>query len=336
VFAQTPPVREPATVLMEIAAASSPGTYLTGLHPKHEQFERLRQALQKAQSDEEIVRLEANMDRWRWMPESLGGSHVWLNVPEFMVHVVKDGSIVQSEKAAVGSPNSPTPVLSADLKAIVFNPERIVPLSVIRKDVLPKLQSGRWFGGPDISVLQSYQLTVKQRGRPVDPKTIDWEKVNLSTLTFVQAPGPTNILGKVQFLYPNPRDVSMHDTILRGQLERAVRAEGGEEPRVANPDRLAATLLAEDKGWPKARVDKLIADGKTVEVAIDKPFAVHMTYFTVVIDDAGQVKTFDDIYKLDSIGKRDAAAATAAPSAGEAAPVPARKPLNGSLAATTP
>jgi murein L,D-transpeptidase YcbB/YkuD len=335
VFAQTPSIRDPTTVLTKIAASATPDAYLRDLHPKHEQFERLHQALLKAQASgakpEDIKRLMVNMERWRWMPESLGASYVWLNIPEFMVHVVKDGKTVESEKAVVGSPSSPTPVLSADLKSIVFNPERTVPLSIIRQDVLPALKKGRsWFGGSDTSVLERYQLTIKYKGKPIDPDKIDWDKANLANLTFVQAPGPTNVLGKVQFLYPNPRNVYMHDTILPAQLGHAV---GPQEPSVANPDKIAALLLAEDKGWDKAKVDKLIADGKSVEVKIDKAIPVHVTYFTAVVDDQGQVKTFGDVYKLDKLDMRDDAAAASPPVAGSA-PIPSRKPINGSLAAT--
>jgi len=334
VFAQTPSVRDPATVLTEIVASATPDAYLRDLHPKHEQFARLRQALLKAKASgakpEDVERLVVNMQRWRWMPETLGASYVWLNIPEFMVYIVKDGKTVESEKAVVGSPSSPTPVLTAEMKSIVFNPERTVPLSVIRQDVLPALRKGKsWFGGSDTSVLERYQLTVKYKGKPIDPDKIDWDKTNLANLTFVQAPGRTNILGKVQFLYPNPRDVYMHDTILPAQLGHAA---GQQEPRVANPAKVAALLLAEDKGWNKAKVDKLVAGGKTVEVKIDKPLPVHMTYFTAVVDEQGELKTFGDVYKLDSIEPDDAAAAS--PPVAGTAPVPPRKPINGSLAAT--
>jgi L,D-transpeptidase YcbB len=336
VFGQTPSLKAPETVLTEIAATSSPAAYLTDLHPKHEQFIALRQALPKAQSEEEETRLKINMDRWRWMPETLGESYVWLNIPEFMLHVVKDGKTVQSEKAVVGSSSSPTPVLSADMTEIVFNPERVVPLSVIRKDVLPKLrEGGSFFGGGSTSILEQYQLTVKNRGRPIDPSQIDWDTVDLSKLTFVQAPGPTNILGKVQFLYPNDRNVFMHDTIIRGQLARAVRAEGQEDPRVANPEKVAALLLAESNGWSAAKVNQAAGASTTTEVKLDKPIPLHMTYFTVIVDEQGQLKTFDDVYKLDKLDKPDDEAAVSPPVAGST-PVPARKPINGSLAASAP
>jgi len=45
---QTPPLREPKVVLADLAATDAPDAYLRGLHPKHEQFELLRQALLKA------------------------------------------------------------------------------------------------------------------------------------------------------------------------------------------------------------------------------------------------------------------------------------------------
>jgi murein L,D-transpeptidase YcbB/YkuD len=46
-FDQNPPLRDPKLVLEAVAATQPPGGYLRGLHPKHPQFERLRQALLK-------------------------------------------------------------------------------------------------------------------------------------------------------------------------------------------------------------------------------------------------------------------------------------------------
>jgi L,D-transpeptidase YcbB len=47
-FDQKPSLIEPKDVLAALVATDTPGTYLQGLHPKHPQFERLRQALLKA------------------------------------------------------------------------------------------------------------------------------------------------------------------------------------------------------------------------------------------------------------------------------------------------
>jgi hypothetical protein len=59
-------------------------------------------------------------------------------------------------------------------------------------------------------------LKVKYNGRVVDPGSINWSSVNLANVAFVQAPGPTNVLGKLKFLYPNKHIVYMHDTIKKG------------------------------------------------------------------------------------------------------------------------
>jgi len=45
-FDQTPQLRDPKLVLSDIEATDAPDAYLRSLHPKHEQFARLRQALQ--------------------------------------------------------------------------------------------------------------------------------------------------------------------------------------------------------------------------------------------------------------------------------------------------
>lgn len=47
-FDQKPSLRDPKDVMNAVAATETPGTYLRDLHPKHVQFERLRQALLKA------------------------------------------------------------------------------------------------------------------------------------------------------------------------------------------------------------------------------------------------------------------------------------------------
>ena len=335
---QTAHVRDPKTVLTEIAATETPEAYLTGLHPKHEQFGRLRQALLKARASGEakpkdVKRILVNMERWRWMPEDLGPLYVWLNTPEFMMFVVKGGKTIHSERIVVGKPAYATPVFSADMKTIVFNPEWVVPPTIVREDLLPKLRKGGggWFGGGNTAILKHHGLKVKYKGKPVDPNKIDWNKVNMGAISFIQAPGPANVLGKVKFIYPNKHIVYMHDTIKRDLLKKSVRAAGHHCPRVANPGKVAAVLLAEDKGWPKAKIDRLLAKGNNSVVALDHPIPVHTTYFTAVVDADGKVKTFADVYKLDGKVTSVIADSVAAPAIAGTAPAP-----SGSLAVTTP
>lgn len=350
---QSPSLRNPKTVLSEIASAEAPDAYLRSLHPKHEQFQRLHQALLAARAEtaaggkpQNIQRLLINMERWRWMPEDLGALHLWLNIPEFMVHVVKDGKEIYAEKIVVGQMSYATPIFTAELQSVVFNPEWTVPPTIIRENLLPNLRSGGFFGS-NTAILDQHELKVNYNGKRVDPSSIDWNHVNLGAISFVQAPGPNNVLGKVKFVYPNPYSVYMHDTIRPGLFDPAVRAEGHNCPRVANPGKIAAVILAADKGMPQAEVDKLLADGYNSAVNVEHHIPVHTTYFTAVVDDQGKVQTFGDVYKLDAmvgaaiLGKgaqseavADNAQAKAKPGAGTTAPGAAG--ASGGIADSTP
>jgi murein L,D-transpeptidase YcbB/YkuD len=241
-----------------------------------------------------------NMERWRWMPQDLGSLYVWLNVPEYMAYIVKNGKTIHTEKIVVGKPVYATPVFSADLKSIVFNPEWTVPSTIIREDLLPRLRGGGGMFGGNTSILKQHKLNVNYNGKRVDPSSIDWNRVNMGAISFTQAPGPENVLGKVKFLYPNRHSVYMHDTIKRELLTREVRSEGHHCPRVANPGKVAAVILAEDKGMPQAEIDKLLASGYNSAVAVNHRVPVHTTYFTASVDAEGKVQSFADVYALDA------------------------------------
>ena len=303
----TPTFRDPDRLLAEIAAAPAPNDYLRSLHPQHEQFKRLHQALLKARAESEagakprnMQKLLVNMERWRWMPEDLGTLYVQINIPEYMVYIGKNGNVIHKEKVVVGKPVYATPIFSADLKSIVFNPEWTVPSTIIREDLLPRLRRGGGIFGGGTSILKQHKLNVNYKGKRVDPSSIDWNRVNMGAISFTQAPGPTNVLGKVKFLYPNRHSVYMHDTIKRELLTREVRVEGHHCPRVANPGKVAALILAEDKGMPASEIDKLLANGYNSAVYLNGRVPVHTTYFTAAVDAAGKVRNFADVYNLDA------------------------------------
>jgi murein L,D-transpeptidase YcbB/YkuD len=301
-----PQLRDPKAVLVEIAAAEAPDAYLRSLHPTHEQFQRLHQALLKARAETEagakprdMQRILVNMERWRWMPEDLGSLYVWLNIPAFIVRVVKDGKSIYSDKIVVGELKYATPIFSADLKSVVFNPEWTVPPTIVRENLLPKLRGGGGLFSSNTSILAQHELNVNYNGKRVDPSSIDWNHVNMGAISFTQAPGPNNVLGKVKFVYPNPYSVYMHDTIKEGLFDKDSRAEGHNCPRVANPGKIAAVILAADQNMPQAEVDKLLASGYNSGVGLTHRVRVVTSYFTAMVDDQGKVDTFADIYKLD-------------------------------------
>lgn len=319
-FDQKPEIFEPRSVMQGIATADAADAYLRGLHPRHAQFEKLRQALLAARnaatadagdanardakpkpavSAQQIV---VNMERWRWMPAELGSFYVWDSIPEQMTHVFDGGKVVLSEKIVVGKLSSPTPIFSADMKYVIFHPSWGVPPGMKQHELAPQLRNtgGGWFSSKPLasSVLKAHGLRVTRGGVPVDPDAIDWTQASITNFEFEQAPGPTNVLGRVKFRFPNKHDVYMHDTPERHLFGGSVRAFSHGCMRVQNPMHLAEVLLAHDKGWSVDEVKQYERRGG--EIALATPIPVHVTYFTVTVDDDGKVAAKPDLYGLDS------------------------------------
>ena len=57
---------------------------LARLEPKHPDYAALKAELARtpATATDRIAMLRANLDRWRWLPQTLGTKHVLANIPE--------------------------------------------------------------------------------------------------------------------------------------------------------------------------------------------------------------------------------------------------------------
>jgi murein L,D-transpeptidase YcbB/YkuD len=254
----------------------------------------------------QIQRILINMERWRWLPEDLGEFYVWDNVPEFLTRIVKNDKIIHTDKIVAGQPSWPTPSFSADMKTIVFHPSWGVPAGIKRKELLPLLRKSSgggflFFGGGYTSqaVLDAHDLRVSYNGKPINPNSVDWNSVNINAFSFTQPPGPKNVLGTVKFMFPNKHSVYMHDTPEKELFARSFRGESHGCMRVAQPRRLAEILLAQDKGWSAARVRSMFS-GYSRDVRLDTPIPVHITYMTARVDENGRLRTYGDLYGMDS------------------------------------
>jgi murein L,D-transpeptidase YcbB/YkuD len=334
---QTPPLRDPKTVIAEIVMTSAPDAYLRALHPSHEQFVRLRQALLAARDKEkddakpsatDIKRFVMNMERWRYMPEALGPLYVWLNTPEFMLYVVKDGETIFRDKTLVGTIGYATPVFSADMKTVVFNPDWVAPPSVLQDKLLPALRR-KYF-----NILKANKLRVSYQGKPVDPTKIDWNRVNIHSFTFSQKSGPKNVLGKAKFLYPNKHIVYMHDTLsYRQKVFKEKRRDIGYGcVRMQKPRQFAEVLLAEDQNVEASEVKELWDKSVNKAVSVEQKLPVHTTYFTAVADEEGKVSTYSDLYGID----RKMAVAMFGTADGFPVPPPEPKRSSGAMASSSP
>jgi murein L,D-transpeptidase YcbB/YkuD len=256
--------------------------------------------------------LVLNMERWRWMPEDLGKVHVENNIPEFLTRTYKNGEVIFKERIIVGQPAWATPVFSADMQFVGFNPSWGMPDGIKMRELAPRLKAiggGDFFsslfggGGSGAASIRAYGLKVYYGGREVQPESVNWGNADLRQYSFVQPPGGKNPLGIVKFRFPNKHDVYMHDTIERELFAQSSRALSHGCIRVQNPKKFAAIMIEEGLGLDEAGVQRAIAGGG--EIHLEHRIPVHMTYFTAVADEDGRVSTYADIYGHD--GKLSAA-----------------------------
>jgi len=245
---------------------------------------------QRAADPAETILL--NMERWRWMPRYLGDYYVKVNIPDYTLGIYRDGDMFYSTRVVVGKVGSQTPIFSDEMEHIVVNPYWNVPASIVRNEMLPSIRNG---GG-----LRGYQVFAKVRGkfRAVDPRSVNWRKVDARSIQVRQPPGARNALGEVKFLFPNQHDVYLHDTPSKSLFERDVRAYSHGCVRVMNPWDFAEALLSNTDQVSASALRKQVGGGENW-VNLDRHIPVHITYFTAWVDADGKLQVRDDVYGHD-------------------------------------
>jgi murein L,D-transpeptidase YcbB/YkuD len=246
-----------------------------------------------------LEQIETNMDRWRRVPDDLGRRHVRVNIPEFRVRVFQDGMAILGMRAIVGRPATQTPVFSDRIRYLVFHPYWNVPDSIVRNEIAPAAADDpSYVAEQNFEVLSGWEDDAEL----IDPASVDWEAERLG-LRIRQRPGPENALGRVKFMFPNRYSVYLHDTPATWLFDRSQRALSHGCVRVAHPESLAETLLADTGGWEAEQVAQAMTAGERVTVALDAPVPVHLLYFTAWADAAGAIHFRDDVYGRDEAAR---------------------------------
>ncbi len=228
-------------------------------------------ALNVSASDR-VKEIELTLERWREMPRELPPTRIVVNAPAAELTFYRDGEPVLTSRVVVGDVEHPTPVLSARVMSVLFNPPWNVPVSITKKEILPKLRRD-----PDYLERNHY---VYVSGR------------------LQQKPGPWNALGGVKLELPNPLDIYLHDTPAKLLFNKPMRAASHGCVRVQQARTLASILLGES--WTPEAVDQAIAAGETHRVFLKAPVPVYLLYMTAFTDDGGTVEFRRDIYGRDA------------------------------------
>jgi murein L,D-transpeptidase YcbB/YkuD len=330
-----PPREDPVRELGEAIESGTLAAWLEALPPSHEGYVRLVAALRTLHAAAEragagsrggagparspVRQVAVNLERWRWLPRRLESRHLVVNAADATLAVVEDRRTRLASRVVVGDELHPTPVVRAEVGAVVFNPPWTVPTSIIVEEFLVKLRANpRFLADNDIVILD----------RPRDPYglAVDWTTVSADRFPFrfQQRPGGFNPLGRIRFASPNRFDVYLHDTPLPELFLRTDRALSHGCVRVERAQELAALVLAGQAAGRREALERAVASGVTSVVTVASPLPVYLLYWTAFVDDEGHLQLRDDPYDRDgrvaaALARSPAAAARRAPAAGQGA-----------------
>lgn len=243
--------------------------------------------------EQRIKQIILNMERWRWIPKSFEPDYLMVNIPEYKLYVFEKGQMKMSMNVIVGKTMNSTPIFSDKMEYVVLSPYWNVPVSIIQKELAPKLSNPGYLDQLNMEV-------VTAQGNPVDPSSIDWASVNESNWKYIlrKKPGPKNDLGDVKFIFPNTNDIYLHDTPHDELFSQEKRGFSHGCVRVEKPIDLAVYLLR-NSGWDRSQIMSTISERKEKYIKLKQVLPVYLVYFTAWADDEGHMHFRDDIYSHD-------------------------------------
>jgi len=252
--------------------------------------------------DRRIRQLETNIVRLRTWSGNLGNRYVVANIPAAAVETVENGHVATRHAAGVGKIDRQSPLLQTKIPEVNFNPTWTVPASIIRKDLIPKMQK-------DPTYLTENKIRIIGPSGEIAPDRVNWRSDEATRYTFRQDPGGEfNSLGFVRINIPSPHGVYMHDTPSKGIFGDDYRFVSSGCIRVQNVRDYIAFLLKETPGWDRAKIDETIASGERVNARIANPVPCYWVYVTAWATPDGGVQFRDDIYNKDGLGPAAVAA----------------------------
>ena len=222
-----------------------------------------------------LGQIAANLERFRWLPRTLGERYILVNVPAFELTAYDSGKAALQMKVIVGQDyqGKSTPVFSDSMEFVVFRPYWIVTDSIATKEIYPKAEAD-----PDYLARNNYEIVTIERRKRVRQK-----------------PGDKNSLGLVKFMFPNDFNIYLHDTPQGELFNKDVRAFSHGCIRLQHPDQLAQFVL----GWPMDSVHREMEQGRDDHrVNLKRKIPVYIVYFTTYLRD-GELYFGNDLYGRD-------------------------------------
>lgn len=227
-----------------------------------------------------IQTIIVNMERARWVPiyYSTKKNYLFVNIPEYKLHVMENNKPVWESNVVVGEDENKTVIFRGMMDHIVFSPHWNVPESIVKEEIMPEMEKDT-----DYLEKQNLEITGEKDGIPI----------------IRQKPGSENSLGLVKFMFPNTHNIYLHDSPAKELFNRSSRAFSHGCVRVGEPVKLAHYVLRDMPEWTPEKIDEAMHSGNEKYVNLKTPIPVFITYFTAWVDHEGKLNFRKDIYDND-------------------------------------
>ena len=226
-----------------------------------------------------VQTLLINIERMRWMPVEPEGRLIFVNIPEFMLHVYNGSKKEFDMAVVVGKEGKSTTMFSGNLNQVVFSPYWNLPNSIVKEEVLKSMSRNK-----NYLAEKHMEITGQRNGLPV----------------IRQLPGKDNPLGRVKFLFPNSFNIYFHDTNQKNLFNRDQRAYSHGCIRISDPVKMADYVLSDNAAWPPEKIDSAMNSGKEKYVRVKNPVPVLIMYYTAFTDEEGRLHFVNDVYDHDA------------------------------------
>jgi murein L,D-transpeptidase YcbB/YkuD len=243
-----------------------------------------------------LNQLKINVVRLRSMSGNLGPRFVVCNIPAAQIEAIEGNLVVSRHIAVVGKPDRASPDIQSRIVEINFNPFWTVPVSIVRKDLIPKMQSE-----PDY-LTKNHIRILDPRGAELSPQQINWFSEEAVNYRFKQDPGDFNSLGSIRINFPSQHGVYMHDTPSKNLFGEDFRFHSSGCVRVQNVRELVNWLLGDTPGWSRPEIDQVVKSGERKDARLAHPVPLYWVYVTAWATPDGVVQFRDDIYARDGLG----------------------------------
>ncbi len=247
--------------------------------------------------EERMKSILVALERERWLNIPRGERHIWVNLTDFSSRIVDRDRVTFETVSIIGERRSElqTPEFSDMMTYMEINPDWTIPRSIVGRSYLAALQANPYAHG-QLQVIDG-------AGRVVPRDRIDFTAYTARTMPFNlrQPPGPSNPLGKVKFMFPNPWAIYLHDTPTRSLFNTEVLAHSNGCIRLQDPEEFAHVLLAAQTDDPEGKFHRIWRSGQQTRVYLDNPVPVHLVYRTAFTDTRGALNFRPDVYRRDAM-----------------------------------